>query len=69
MPTNEMRQKADELLAQLSAEQIKIALDFLTYLADQDPSELNTQDLMLASETMLAKDWLTPEEDEAWQDL
>jgi hypothetical protein len=24
---------------------------------------------MLASETVLAKDWLRPEEDEAWRDL
>ncbi|NJM00415.1 MAG: DUF2281 domain-containing protein [Synechococcaceae cyanobacterium SM2_3_2] len=36
---------------------------------DWDESEATTRDLMLASEAVLAKDWLNPEEDKAWQHL
>ena len=49
-------------------------VDFLSYLASQDLAnqeieEPSTFDLMLVSESVLAKDWLKPEEDEAWQNL
>lgn len=36
----------------------------------KDLSEVDSSfDLMLLSENSLAKDWLLPEEDEAWKDL
>lgn len=31
--------------------------------------EIKIDDITLASEKILAKDWLKPEEDEAWEDL
>lgn len=37
---------------------------FLRYKYQQEKQEAT-----LLSESVLAKDWLTPEEDEAWQDL
>ncbi len=42
-------------------------LDFLQFIKAQH-LEQNTQ-ISILSESSLAKDWLKPEEDEAWQDL
>ncbi len=42
-------------------------LDFLQFLKIKH-LEQNTQ-ISILSESSLAKDWLKPEEDEAWQDL
>jgi len=42
-------------------------LDFLQFLKAKH-LEQNTQ-ITILSESSLAKDWLKPEEDEAWQDL
>ena len=42
-------------------------LDFLQFIKAKH-LEQNTQ-LSILSESSLAKDWLKPEEDEAWQDL
>ncbi len=42
-------------------------LDFLQFLKAKH-LEQNTQ-ISILSESSLAKDWLKPEEDEAWQDL
>lgn len=43
-------------------------LDFLLFVQSR---ELNQEQLKIAilSEPALAEEWLTPEEDEAWQDL
>ncbi len=74
MLSQNIRQKAIYLLDQLSPEKVQSAVDFLSYLASQDLAnqeieEPSTFDLMLVSESVLAKDWLKPEEDEAWQNL
>ena len=66
---SKIRQKAMYLLDQLSPEKVQSAVDFLSYLASQEIEEPSTFDLMLVSESVLAKDWLKPEEDEAWQNL
>ena len=42
-------------------------LDFLQFLKTKHLQE-KVEDSML-SESSLSKDWLTPEEDEAWRDL
>ncbi|MGI8504677.1 MAG: DUF2281 domain-containing protein [Hassallia sp.] len=42
-------------------------LDFLQFIKAKH-IEQNTQ-ITILSESSLAKDWLKPEEDEAWQDL
>jgi hypothetical protein len=42
-------------------------LDFLLFLKSKHQHE--KLDTCILSESSLAKDWLTPEEDKAWQDL
>ncbi|MCK8517398.1 hypothetical protein [Methanoculleus sp. 7T] len=42
-------------------------LDFIRFLKSQRRKA--TSDTALASEPMLRKDWLRPEEEEAWSDL
>jgi hypothetical protein len=46
---------------------LKEVLDFLRFLKLKDKSQ--TLELCQISESSLQKDWLKPEEDEAWQDL
>ena len=41
----------------------------MAYLLKQQPHEDDLTGIHLASEQVLAKDWLTQTEDEAWQDL
>jgi len=41
-------------------------LDFVLFLKTRTFKEMDTA---IASESSLIKDWLRPEEDEAWQDL
>ncbi|MEM8779716.1 MAG: DUF2281 domain-containing protein [Cyanobacteria bacterium P01_G01_bin.49] len=42
-------------------------LEFIKLVKYQEPSE--ELDVLLLSESALAKDWLTEEEEKAWQDL
>ena len=42
-------------------------LDYIQYLKSKAAKE--KYDLALISESSLQKDWLSPEEDEAWSDL
>ena len=42
---------------------------FAEALANTEDEELDDLAHALASEEVLAEDWLTPEEDEAWRDL
>lgn len=46
-------------------------LDFLRFLKTRNGQEARTERMepMLLSESALSKDWMRPEEDEAWQDL
>lgn len=41
-------------------------LDFIRFLKTKSAKTMNT---VVASESSLKKDWLRPEEDEAWADL
>ena len=51
-------------LQSLPQNAVQEVYDFVIYLKQK---ERNT--ILLASESSLKKDWLTPEEDEAWKDL
>ncbi len=42
-------------------------IDFVQFLKSKKSQE--KMDLSIASESSLKKDWLTPEEDDAWQNL
>ena len=44
----------------------KEVFDFYQFLKTKSK---NTDDILIASESSLKKDWLKEEEDEAWQDL
>ncbi len=46
---------------------LKEVLDFVRFLRTKTVSEAT--ECYLASESSFAKDWLSPEEDEAWKDL
>ena len=54
-------------LRHLPPEKLAVVLDFVSYLAQRESTELS--DVLLMSETALRKDWDRPEEDEAWADL
>ncbi|NEQ69605.1 MAG: DUF2281 domain-containing protein [Symploca sp. SIO2D2] len=55
----ELDQTSELLLAEV--------LDFLKFLKAKSRQEM--LEVSLLSESSLQKDWLRPEEDEAWQDL
>ena len=64
----------DARLRQLPPEELAVVYEFVSYLADRTESALKpgpseTIKLMLASESVLARDWNRPEEDSAWADL
>jgi hypothetical protein len=58
----------EALLRKLPPEKLEVVSDFVSYLAErvEGSTPLET---MLASEPVLARDWVRPEEDAAWADL
>ncbi len=46
---------------------IEEVLDFIQFIKRKDKAE--RLDISIVSEKSLEKDWLRPEEDEAWEDL
>jgi hypothetical protein len=62
--------KIDELLEEVKEmpePALEEVLDFVRFLKAKQASELN--ETAMLSEPALAKDWLRPEEDEAWRHL
>ncbi|MCW5851999.1 MAG: DUF2281 domain-containing protein [Anaerolineae bacterium] len=65
----------EERLQQLPAEKLAVVYDFVSYLLERekvglvDGSDDSAIQTMIASEEVLARDWNTPEEDEAWAHL
>lgn len=53
-----------ELIRQLSTEEKHLLLQYLQQWREDEPTMTH-----FASEKVLAEDWLSPEEDEAWADL
>jgi hypothetical protein len=56
----EIEQTPDEILSEV--------LDFLLFIKSKK-LQREKLEITLMSESVLAKDWLTAEEDEAWKDL
>jgi len=56
---NEIEQVPESLLEEI--------LDFIRFLKIKDRT--NKLETMIASESSLKRDWMRPEEDEAWRDL
>ncbi|NJL91342.1 MAG: DUF2281 domain-containing protein [Coleofasciculaceae cyanobacterium SM2_1_6] len=64
MNTKEILSREIEQAPELLLEQL---LEFLLSLKSKHLQE--KREITMMSESSLAKDWLNPEEDEAWQDL
>ncbi|CAN5733336.1 hypothetical protein BH20ACI4_BH20ACI4_07690 [soil metagenome] len=64
-------EEIDSKLQTLSEDKLAAVYHFVSYLADSDLdlSEISTKELLFASESQIAKDWNTAEEDKAWADL
>lgn len=64
-----------ERLRNLPADKLVVVYDFVSYLSERETGRTlketatNTVEFMLASETVLSRDWNRPEEDTAWANL
>jgi len=64
MKTKELIQKEIEVFPEPYLEEV---LDFIHLLKEK--ASKNRMETAILSESVLAKDWLSPEEDEAWKNL
>jgi len=64
-------EEIDNKLQTLSEDKLTAVYHFVSYLADTDleMSDISAMETALLSEKSLARDWDTPEEDEAWSHL
>jgi hypothetical protein len=64
-------EQIESKLKRLSEDKLAAVYHFVSYLADGelDMSEVSARELMLESESLIAKEWDTPEEDQAWAHL
>ena len=64
-------EEIDSKLKTLSNDKLTAVYHFVSYLADSDfeMSDISAKELIFASESLIAKEWNTPEEDKAWADL
>ncbi|MEJ5309007.1 MAG: DUF2281 domain-containing protein [Anaerolineae bacterium] len=63
-----------ERLQKLPTDKLVVVYDFISYLLDRETEQRHKGfseafQTMLASESVLRRDWDRPEEDEAWADL
>ncbi len=64
-----------ERLQALPSEKLAVVYDFVSYLAERELNRIHgepeerTIEFMLASESVLSRDWNRPEEDAAWASL
>ncbi len=65
----ENKKKIQEYLEQLPDKYINEILEYLHFLEFKNKNENADISSMLLSENSLAKEWLTPEEDKAWEHL
>jgi hypothetical protein len=72
MATQISIQQIDSQLQELPPEKLAVVYDFVSYLVARERAE-QAEDrawaTMIASEAVLAREWDTPEEDEAWRHL
>ena len=61
-------EQIEEQLHRLPPDKLVVVFDFVSYLAER-PLQSESFQAMLATEAVLSRVWLTPEEDEAWADL
>jgi len=58
----------DDRLRRLPPDKLSLVLDFVSYLVDRQLTSESFQ-TMLASESVLKREWEHPREDAAWADL
>lgn len=65
------REKLVKKIEELPLYLLEEVADYISYVESKNKREnsVKSDDITLASEKSLAKDWLKPEEDEAWEDL
>jgi len=61
-------ERIEAQLRKLPPEKLAIVSDFVSYLAECQ-EDIRLSETMLASESVLVRDWNRPEEDDAWADL
>ncbi|MEA1961000.1 MAG: DUF2281 domain-containing protein [Bacillota bacterium] len=69
MVSKEALLKKIESLPPNILQELAAYLEYIEYKRSKYDRSLVIDDITLASEKALAKDWLKPEEDEAWADL
>ncbi|HZO26340.1 MAG TPA: DUF2281 domain-containing protein [Chloroflexota bacterium] len=62
------RAQVEEQLQRLSPEQLDTVYEFVSFLAERQRAS-GSLATMIASESVLRRDWDRPEEDAAWSDL
>lgn len=65
----ENKEMIQHYLEQLPDKYLKEVMEYLRFLEFKSKNEKADRSSMLLSEQSLAKDWLTLEEDEAWNNL
>jgi len=65
----ENKEKIQHYLEQLPDNYLNEVIEYLRFLQFKSENKISDQSSMFLSERSLAKDWLTPEEDEAWKNL
>ena len=65
------REKLVKKIEELPLYLLEEVAEYISYVESKNKREnsVKSDDITLASEKSLAKDWLKPEEDEAWEDL
>jgi len=63
-----IKERLLERIEKASETTLQEVLDFLMFI-ESKRIETEQLEISLLSESVLAEDWLTPEEDEAWQHL
>jgi hypothetical protein len=63
------KEKIQKILQQLPDNYLDEVIEYLRFLEFKNKNKITDKSSMLLSEKSLAKDWLTPEEDETWKDL
>lgn len=64
----DIKEKLLDEINKTSDSTLKEVLDFLLFIKSREVQQEQLE-ISLLSEPILAEDWLTPEEDEAWQHL
>ena len=62
-------QKIIQALESVPESQLTKILTFIELVKNQEQSDITIRESLFLSESALAKDWLSEEEEEAWQDL